>query len=113
MLRHVGFIIPLAVTVKQGGRHSYPGPGVCAECGVARARTYMRLDDRPYCADCINKDLEAAVVPHDDVQRHPDFMPVEIPYERYRAQGGSDDFELRAIAAGPHPDPRMYDRALT
>lgn len=66
--------------------------------------------ERPYCADCILRDIAAAVVPEGDVQRHPDTMPVEIPYERYRAQGGSDDFELRSIVPGSHPDPRMFDR---
>ena len=101
------------ITHKQGARHSYPGPGVCAECGKARVRCYIRHDDRPYCADCIANDLAAAVPDERVAQRHPDTMPVEIPYERYRAQGGTDDFELRAVSAGLHPDPRMYDRALS
>lgn len=108
----LGFAIPLAITIKQGGRYSYPGPGICAECGVPRARTYMRHDDKPYCADCISKDLASVLVGPDDAQRHPDTMPVEIPYERYRAHGGTDDFELRAVSAGSHPNPRMYDKAL-
>jgi hypothetical protein len=112
VIRYLGFLIPLPVTIRQGSRHSYPGPGICAECGVARARTYIRHDDKPYCADCINKDLEAVLVGPDDAQRHPDTMPLEVPFAALSAQGGADDFELRTIAAGPHPDPRMYDRAL-
>lgn len=112
MIPHLGFTIPLGVTFKQGARHSHPGPGVCAECGTPRARCYQRFDEKPYCAACIIRDLDAVVVPDDDVQRHPDTMPREIPYEYVSAQGGTDDFEVRAVAAGPHPDPRMYDRAL-
>ena len=112
MLRHLDFLIPLSVTLKQGTRSGWPGPGICAECGVARARCYIRHDDRPYCADCIVSDLSAAVPDPAIAQRHPDTMPVEMPYERYRAQGGTDDFELRSVVPGRTQDPRMYDRAL-
>ncbi len=113
MLRFLGFAIPIYVTWKQGVRNSHPGPGICAGCGVARARTYARHDEKPYCADCIQLLLDAAVPDPAEQQRHPDTMPVEILYERMKAAGGTDDFELRAVAAGPHPDPRMYDRTLT
>lgn len=110
MLRHLGFLIPMHVTFKQGGRHAYPGPGICAECGTPSGRTYIRYDDKPYCDACIAKDLSAARPT--DAQRHPDVRPEEMVYDVMRLKGGTDDFELRAVVPGRHADPRMYDRAL-
>ena len=73
----------------------------------------MRFDDRPYCDICIGKDLDGVLVGPDDQQRHPDTFPEEVVYDVMRVKGGTDDFELRAVVAGPHPDPRMYHRALS
>ena len=112
MLRHLGFTIPMHVTFKSGNRHSYPGPGICAECGRASGRTYIRFDDKPYCDSCIGKDLSAVIVGPDDAQRHPDPHPEEMVYDVMRLKGGTDDFELRSVVPGRHADPRMYDRSL-
>jgi hypothetical protein len=111
-LVHLGFAIPEYVTWKRGERYTYPGPGICVECGKPSGRTYARFDERPYCEDCIKFDLASAVINLAIEQRHPDIDPEEMVYDVMRLKGGSDDFELRAIAAGPHPDPRMYDRTL-
>ena len=113
MLRvHLGFAIPLQVTLKQGARYNEPGPGICSECDNARSRVYVRGDRTLYCFDCIDRDLGAAVPDPAIEQRHPDRFPEEMVYDVMKVKGGTDDFELRAITAGTHPDPRIYDKAL-
>lgn len=115
MTRHIGFEIPLSVTHKQGRRDREPSNGICVECNTRRPFLYRRHDNKPYCSDCIAFDL-ACASPSDEMkreQKHPPSTPSEMVFERVRAGGGTDDFELRAIVPGPHPDPRMYDKALS
>lgn len=113
MLRvHLGFAIPLQVTLKKGVRHEEPGPGYCSECGNKRPKVYVRGDRTLYCSDCIARDLEAARPDPAVEQRHPDKFPAEMVYDVMKLKGGTDDFELRSISAGDHPDPRLYDRSI-
>jgi hypothetical protein len=112
-VRHLGFAIPLDITLRQGQRDREPGRGVCAECGVKR-KCYVRGDGTLYCADCITFDL-AEASPSDEVkkeQRHPPLEPTERLWEKVKGTF-SDDFELRAIVPGPDPDPRLWDRAFS
>lgn len=115
MIRHIGFLIPLNITIKQGQRDRLPSGGKCVECGERRASVFIRHDGKPYCSDCIAFDL-ACATPSDEIkreQKHPPIAPTEMIFEKVKAGGGTDDFELRAVVPGPHPDPRMYDRAIT
>lgn len=82
-VKHLGWVIPFAITQTQGQRWREPGRGVCHECGDRKPRVYVRGDGTIYCSDCIMFDL-AEANPSDEMkreQRHPEVPRVGICYE--------------------------------
>lgn len=73
---HCGFLIPISVTILQGGPWRVAGRGVCDECLEHRQKVYVRGDGSLYCDHCIEFDL-AAVEPEGFVQNHPAQWPIE------------------------------------
>ena len=91
MVRHLGFEIPLSITIKEGRQHSGPSRGVCAFCLKRQPKVYVLGDDRRICDACIETTYAARG--HGlGGQRHPDLSPVEMPYGELRKAGLTDRF---------------------
>lgn len=91
MLNHLGFIIGIDITLRQGARDRVPGGGFCVECGKKREKVYLRWDGVPYCVQCIEFDI-ASAGPYPN-QLHPDAFPRETLYEA--ASVSADNFDSR------------------
>lgn len=89
-VKHLGFRIPLTVTLLVDRRATKPGRGKCIVCLHARERVYLLGDNAPLCEDCIALDL--AEHGHGlGGQPRPTEHPTEIPYENAAIK---DEFDI-------------------
>lgn len=103
MLQHLGFLIGLHITLRQGARDRVPGRGVCSECGAHRDAVYVRWDGTLYCDNCIAFDL-AEANPSDEMkleQKHPAKEPAEVVNELLKERSLYDDFDPRVWRVVP------------
>jgi hypothetical protein len=75
-VRHLGFLVPIEITMIQGRQWRIPQRGVCAECLEHRPKVFVRGDGSLYCDHCIEFDL-AEARPEGFIQNHPAPFPIE------------------------------------